>query len=88
MKKTMIGVAMMLAMAGSAVAGGDTVTIPAEDYKAILERLDSLQNRVDSLEGASSSPAASDAKMNKMAKDIDNIYDSMDVIETKQIKNS
>ena len=87
MKKTMVGVAVMLAMAGNTMAGEKTVTIPAEDYKAILERLDALQSRVDTLEGAKSSPAASEKKINKMSQDIDNIYDTMDVLETKQIKN-
>ena len=89
MKKTMVSVGILLAMTGSAFAGGDTVTIPADDYKAILQRLDSLQNRVDTLETKKSStpPAGSDAKYDKLSQDIDNIYDTMDVLETKQIQN-
>jgi len=90
MKKTLVSAAIMLAMTGSAFAGAgdDTVTIPTEDYKAILQRLDALQKRVDTLETKKTLPAAADdTKYNKLTKDIDNIYDSIDTLETKQIKN-
>ncbi|WP_456386422.1 putative porin [Desulfolithobacter sp.] len=86
MKKTVLSMAMMLAMtAGAHAGGGDTVTIPAEDYKAILERLNALQKRVESLESGNKAPT--NAKYDKLARDIDNIYDTMDELETKQIKN-
>ena len=89
MKKTLVGVSMMLAMVGSAYAGSETVTIPAADYQAILERLDALQNRVETLEATpqKAAPAVADAKYNKVSKDIDTIYDSLDELETKSIKN-
>ncbi len=89
MKKTLVYIGIMLAMTGSAFAGSDTVTIPLEDYKAILQRLDSLQKRVDTLETKkeSSPQVASVTKDEKRSQDIDNIYDTLDVLETKQIQN-
>lgn len=87
MKKTLVSVGVILAMATSVYAGGETVTIPTEDYKAILERLDSLQKRVDTLESAPRQVSSSDVQYNKVSKDIDNIYDSLDVLETKNVQN-
>jgi tetrahydromethanopterin S-methyltransferase subunit G len=87
MKKTLVSVGLMLAMATSAYAGSGTVTIPTEDYKAILERLDSLQKRVDILESAPEQVVASEIRYEKVSQDIDTIYDSLDVLETKSIKN-
>jgi tetrahydromethanopterin S-methyltransferase subunit G len=89
MKKTLVSVGVMLAMATSVYAGGGTVTIPTDDYKAILERLDSLQKRVDTLESVPQPVAAiaTDAKYKKVTQDIDTIYDTLDVLETKNVKN-
>lgn len=87
MRKTLVSVGVMLAMATTVYAGGGTVTIPTDDYKAILERLDSLQKRVDTLEAVPKVAGASDVKYEKVTKDIDTIYDSLDVLETKNIKN-
>ncbi len=89
MRKTLISVGVMLAWAGSALAGpAETVTIPADAYKAILERLDSLQQRVDTLEQhktATGSPTK--AQYDKLAQDVGNIYDSLDEVETKSLQD-
>lgn len=89
MKKTLVGVGVMLAMATSVYAGGGTVTIPADDYKAILERLDSLQKRVDTLESTPKQVSQDVGTISyaKVSQDIDTIYDSLDVLETKSISN-
>jgi len=74
----------------SCAAAGQTVTMPVEDYKAILERLDTLQNRVEQLETQKSSPSgkATSASMpNKLAQDVETIYDTLDVVETKTLKD-
>lgn len=53
------------------------VTIPEDAYKAILERLDALQQRVETLEKEKKSTA----------RDINEIYDTLDQVETKTIKD-
>ncbi len=91
MKKILLTAGALLAWTGCAVAGagGSVVSIPAEDYKAILERLDTLQKRVDQMEKAESpSGKASTAAMpSKLAKDVENIYDTLDKVETKSLKD-
>ncbi|MGV1098337.1 DUF3373 family protein [Thiovibrio sp. JS02] len=63
--------------------------MPVEDYKAILERLDALQKRVDQLERTESpSDKASSAVIpSKLAKDVEAIYDTLDEVETKTLKD-
>ncbi len=88
MKKILVSVCVMLAMAGNVYAGDDTVTIPLEDYKAIMDRLDALQQRVETLEAVPvKGVPGSDIKYDKVTQDIDSIYDSLDTLETKSIKS-
>lgn len=92
MRKILSAVGALLLSAGVASAGsGDMVSIPAEDYKAILEQLQALQKRVDVLEGRSPSAKASSAAMpdktERLAKDVDMIYDTLDEVETKTLKD-
>lgn len=89
MRKTLLSLGVMLVWTGSAFAGaGETVTIPADAYKAILERLDSLQQRVDTLEHHKAATAApTRTQYDKLAKDINNIYDSLDEVETKSLRD-
>jgi hypothetical protein len=82
-------------------AENGTVTIPVEDYKAILQRLDALQKRVEFLESNRSAaqstvskqhPSAvpskeKDERYERLAKDINIIYDTMDDLETKKLQN-
>ncbi len=89
MKKRLLLVpALFLALSGAATAAQNTVTIPADDYQAIISQLKALQQRVNSLEHESpSSKTASAALPGKMTKDIDNIYDTLDQVETKTLKD-
>lgn len=91
MKKILLTAGALLAWTGCAVAGagGQTVSIPTEDYKAILQRLDTLQKRVDQMEkaGSPSDKAASAAMPSKLAKDVENIFDTLDKVETKTLKD-
>ncbi|MFA7346551.1 MAG: DUF3373 family protein [Desulfurivibrionaceae bacterium] len=91
MKKILLTAGALLAWTGCAVAGagGQTVAIPVEDYKAILERLDTLQKRVDQMEktDSPSGKAASAAMPSKLAKDVETIFDTLDKVETKTLKD-
>ena len=91
MKKLLLTAGALLAWTSCAVAGagGQTVAIPVEDYKAILERLDTLQKRVDQIEktDSPSGKAASAAMPSKLAQDVENIYDTLDKVETKTLKD-
>jgi len=88
MKKTLVSVGMMLTMAGSAYAEGETVTIPAEDYKAIMNRLDALQRRVEILESTPQQAAnVPEAHYEKVTEDINIIYNTIDDLETKSVQN-
>ena len=91
MKKILLTAGALLAWTGCAVAGagGATVSIPTEDYKAILQRLDTLQKRVDQMEKADSpsGKAATAAMPTKLAKDVENIFDTLDKVETKTLKD-
>jgi len=90
-KKILLTAGALLAWTGCAVAGagGATVSIPTEDYKAILQRLDTLQKRVDQMEKADSpsGKASSAAMPTKLAKDVENIFDTLDKVETKTLKD-
>jgi len=72
----------------------EMVTIPADAYKAILKRLDELQKRVDQLEGQSlrqgsegDRQAAVIPKYKRLEKDVEEIYDTLDQVETKTLKD-
>jgi len=90
-KKILLTAGALLAWSSCAYAGagGQTVSMPVEDYKAILERLDTLQKRVDSLEKmpSPSDKASSAAMPGKLAKDVEAIYDTLDKVETKTLKD-
>lgn len=94
MKKYLLTAGALLLWSGTALAGGaDTVTMPANTYKAIMDRLDALQKRVDMLEeSGKAAPAPAPAAVtreeyDKLSGDIDNIYDTLDVVETKALKD-
>ncbi len=72
--------AFFLMVPGMLQASGQTVTLPVEDYRAILQRLDALQQRVDRLEKEK-------VETRKLSKDIDEIYDTLDKVETKTIED-
>lgn len=90
MRKFLLAIGAVLVWSSCAIAGGQTVTLPVEDYKAILEKLDALQKRVDVLEkdGTPSRPVGKvEKKVAKLEKDVDNIYDTLDEVETKSLKD-
>lgn len=96
MKKILLTAGALMLWTGT-VSAADMVRIPAEDYKAILQSLDALQRRVVELEAkqgvapaarpAAPQPASDSARMDQMADDINNIYDTLDQVETKTLKD-
>ena len=90
MKKSLLTAGALLIWSGTVFAGsGEMVTLPADDYKAILQKLDALQNRVTVLESEKKAPGAplTQKDYDRLATDIDNIYDTLDVVETKSLKD-
>ena len=88
MKKYLLLPALLLAWAGTAAAAQNTVTIPAEDYHAIISQLKALQQRVNVLEHRSPTNKAESAAIpSKVTKDINDIYDTLDEVETKTLKD-
>ncbi len=88
MKKVLLTAGALLAWSSLAVAA-QTVTLPAEDYKAILDRLDKLQKRVEQLETTDSPSAKASSAVipARIARDVENIYDTLDEVETKTLKD-
>ncbi len=89
MNKTLLTSAAVLLWAGSALAAPQTVTMPVEDYQAIIQQLKTLQGRVDALEhhGPTEKPAAAAIPESKLKKDVASIYDTLDQVETKTLKD-
>lgn len=96
MKKILLVAGALLIWSGCAWAGeSNTVTMPTEDFKAILERLDTLQKRVEQLEETKPSPisarpvsdAVTQKQFDKLENDVDNIYDTLDEVETRTLQN-
>ena len=89
MNKTLLTSAAVLLWAGSALAAPQTVTMPVEDYQAIIQQLKTLQSRVDALEhhGPTEKPAAAAIPESKLKKDVASIYDTLDQVETKTLKD-
>lgn len=87
MKKILIGAGVMVAMAAPVLAISETVTIPVEDYQAILKRLDALQQRVEFLEAKPAAIQTDENRVLKVEEDVKTIYDGLDEIETRQLQN-
>jgi len=94
MKKNFIATLILLLWAGTVIAGetSDTVTLPADVYNSILERLDALQKRVDALESEKAATStetvvAAPMSLEKVNQDISNIYDTLDDVETKMLSD-
>jgi hypothetical protein len=84
----------LLLVPSGAFCTEQTVTIPVDDYKAILNRLDALQKRVEYLETEKTAapsvqiqPVAEEKKFDKISSSINDIYDTLDTLETKQLRN-
>lgn len=93
MKKILATSCALLAWTSLAWAGGaKTMMMPVEDYQAILDKLNSLQKRVDMLEGQQKAPVAAPAgdfaeksEVAQIKKDVNHIYDTLDSVETKTL---
>jgi len=75
-------------------AAEDMVTIPMADYKAILDKLDSLQKQVDVLKEDREAPRrqppavaqpAADSGEDDQAREMSDIYDVLDTVETRSL---
>lgn len=94
LKNRMIITLVSLFVYSGSFAEEATVVLPAADYKAILKQLDALQKRVDFLEAgqpvraiAQPSVAEQDGLHKKIGRDINEIYDTLDELETKKLQN-
>lgn len=94
MKTPLILLVLVLLFSANVSANDDTVTLPIADYKAILNRLDALQKRVEFLESSQditvpvqTVPPAKPKTCEALARDIDIIYGTMDELETKKLQN-
>lgn len=88
MKKYLLLPALLLVWAGTAAAAQNTVTIPAEDYHAIINQLKALQQRVNTLEHRSPTNKAESAVIpSKVTNDINDIYNTLDEVETKTLRD-
>ncbi len=99
MKTNLASLAILLALAVPALAE-ETVTIPLAEYQAIIQRLDamqgqmseldSLRQRVEELESnkALAPPVQNEERKHAMVtEDIDILYNTVDALETKQVRN-
>ncbi|NOX25910.1 MAG: DUF3373 domain-containing protein [Deltaproteobacteria bacterium] len=88
MKKYLLLPALfIMAWSGTAMAAAPTtVTIPTTDYNAIISQLKALQQRVNKLEhrGSTNKVTAIPAKVTN---DINDIYDTLDEVETKTLRD-
>ena len=82
-----LGVLLSLTLAAHLALAQEMVTIPAEAYKEILKRLDTLQKRVEQLERERAGGQSLEARTKRMEKDIAEIYDTLDEVETKTLKD-
>ncbi|MFC1513296.1 DUF3373 family protein [Thermodesulfobacteriota bacterium] len=86
MKKILLTASAVL-LWSSTVCAQDTVTMPVEDYKAIIQQLQTLQQRVEVLEHTKAPAANGNKKIVKLEKDMDNIYDTLDQVESKSLQD-
>lgn len=73
-----------LLLASEIFAKEEVVVIPKSTYEAILNKLDTLQKKVDNLEKKG---AQVEKKTTALDSDINDIYDTLDKVETKTIKD-
>ncbi len=77
----MIGVLLLTSVS---YAKEEMMVIPKSAYDAILQRLNSLQQKVDKLE---KKDIQIDSKTKSLDRNLDDIYDTLDKVETKSIKD-
>ncbi|MBU0481394.1 MAG: DUF3373 domain-containing protein [Proteobacteria bacterium] len=88
MKRTLIATAVLLAWTATAYAGDLVVKVPAEEYEQTKQQLLELQKRFDAMEKKAVAPQGEDvgsSHLRKVNRDIDEIYDTLDKVETRAI---
>ncbi len=92
MKRLIFSVAALLVWTLAASAGEIVVKVPADEYQAtrdqlkeMQETIEKLQKEVAELKGEAGQVSAS--KIRKMNRDISDIYDTLDEVETKTIQD-
>ena len=69
-------------------AAEQTVTIPAKDYKLLIQKLEQLEKRVNILEKETPKKINKvEKQVKKVKNDIDDVYDTLDEVETKSLKD-
>lgn len=87
MRKMLIAMAVLLVWQGPAFAANLMVEVPIEEYRETKNQLDALQKQIDALEQKISQPQevadqSAAGKLKKMDRDISEIYDTLDEVET------
>ena len=86
MKKIMLTASAVL-LWSSCLHAQENITMPVEDYKAILQQLQTLQQRVDVLEHQKTPAPGGNTSVTKLEKDVDSIYDTLDQVESKSLQD-
>ena len=94
MRRILCTLGVLCIWIGVASAEQTVVMMPEDNYRAIMEKLDTMQKKVDSFEeqkGAVSAAAPADdmgmgaGQAGDISQDISTIYDTLDVLETKSL---
>lgn len=95
MRRILLTLGILCFWAGAAAAEQAVVMIPEANYKAIMNQLDTMQKRIDQLEQQkgtvaavpTAQPATGGDQYDKLSQDVSNIYDSLDLVETKTLRD-
>ena len=92
MRRLLVSVAALLVWAGPVSAGEIMVKVPADEYQATKDQLKSMQGQIKKLQKdvavvKGEAGQLSSSKLRKMDRDISDIYDTLDEVETKTIKD-
>lgn len=87
MKRMLLAMVVLLTWPGAAFAGNLMVEIPIDEYRATQDRLDGLQKQLTDLEQkvGQTEVVAGDSVIKKMDRDIAEIYDTLDEVETASL---
>ncbi len=99
MRRILLTLGILCFWAGAAAAEQAVVMIPEANYKAIMTQMDAMQKRIDQLEkqkaappaaavaAPAAQPAVAGTQYDQLAKDVATIYDSLDLVETKSLRD-
>ena len=91
MRRILCAFGVLVLWVGVACAEQTVIMMPEDNYRAILDKMDTMQKRIDTLESqkggapAAITQAPEDDRVNELAQDISTIYDTLDVVETKSV---